>query len=406
MSPTRFLSGIILLTAFVPPLAASANLTRISFAQESWYDPSGNLYAPHSLVGRVVLSYVPDPTQTNFLNIAAYLPGQSSPAWIVGNLPLFPGASPASLSLNFDFGQLGIDSGTPVTILYIAATVGPTVRADAPAGPFTAYRVENVQQAAWSDVGAGVGADSGPLPSPLPDPGPVLGLMILSPELYTVSSDRSIRPVQEGRLQCFPGSTARSLDWLNRENNLRINKTVEQFYTDLSNMIGPIANDRNFPTSAAKCTEQIRRKDAYARATFNGAMTIQTKVYTQLAGISPINGVDITTPRDVDMLEWMIGEMQAGEDIELAYWRTTPGGSTIGLHIVTVVGLYTSRDGTIRVRYRDDEVQGDPNRGDSVVKDAPLFFQNGRWRFNMFRTEVFYLMSESPVRNPNVPPRR
>src|SRR5579859_1135968 len=105
ISPTRFLSGILLLTAFVPPLAASANLTRISFAQESWYDPAGNLYAPHSLVGRVQLTYIPDLTQTNFLNMQLTSPARARLSGLSAIYHFFPAPRPfrsvsTSISVN------------------------------------------------------------------------------------------------------------------------------------------------------------------------------------------------------------------------------------------------------------------------------------------------------------------
>jgi hypothetical protein len=71
-------------------------------------------------------------------------------------------------------------------------------------------------------------------------------------------------------------------------------------------------------------------------------------------------------------------------------WRTEKFA-----HIVTLTEVALNKDGSFKVRYREDGLQGDFNGGDQVVKDGKIFKQGGRWYFNNDKLELHFALSES-----------
>lgn len=380
------------------PLQAHPTLADVHFGQKDWYDPYGRLYAPDSVVGYLSFAYTPDPRRTFFLNVSAMLPG-GEPAWVVRNVPLFPSRSPRQrLGVDVDLARLGIVSGTPVSTIYLAfsltdgiRTAPPStypvlsltdgIRTAPPPTTFTAYPVETLVQADWNVVPISAEAFTDP---GSPEGSLLVGAPINIPEERP--EDRDIRPLQTDLLQCFPAAMARSLDWLNRTRNLGVDKSLADLYRDL------VGRNQNLPNGLDGPTEQIRRKNTYANATFGNRVV--TKVYDVSGRLGQMPGIEVKTSRDEELEAWLARESRT-EDIELGTFRTSPGGTFLGMHIVTLTGVYKTKEGRLMIRYRDDETQGNPRTGDREVKEGRLWFQQDKWRFVLFRTEVLVLIAES-----------
>jgi len=241
--------------------------------------------------------------------------------------------------------------------------------------------VENQIRFAWNDIGA-PGATV-----PFDDPGSPKGNKNTA-EPETKPKERDIEALQEEAARCFPGSMARSLDWLNREYKLGANKSIEDIYKELRDKVKDVAG-----TTVEKATAQIRLKDEYADATFG---KIVTKVYDPLGFVNRIPGVKERGPDVETLVEWLTREIET-EDVELAYfWRKgTDGATTDGAHIVTLVGVYETKDGKIKVRYRHDDHQGDDAKGDTEVMEAELYLKDDVYRFGSDQSLVWYGASES-----------
>ena len=365
---------------FVPSSAwTSPIISNVKLGQQDWFGPSANLVAPDSLWGYLSFDYTPDPSQTFFLNVSASLGGGPF-QWTIQNIPLFPALSDGDLGLDFDLGEFGISAGTDVSSLDVIMSLDSEFQTAPSAGLSSSFAVENLTYFSWNDIGdpeTTAGFD---------DPGRPKGNKNTA-EPDTKPKDRDIKPLQEDPNQCFPGSMARSLDWLNREYEIGVNKPIDDVYKELRDKVkSPAGKD-----VVEQATEQIRLKDEYAKATFKDS--IRTKVYDPLGFVNAIPGVAETTPKDEALLEWLEREMKT-EDVELAYyWKG-------GAHIVTIVSIYKTKDGKIKVRYRDDENQGNKSAGDSELKEKELYLRDGRFRFGADENSVWYLASESPIPEP------
>jgi hypothetical protein len=372
---------LLVLSGSARPLETAPSLFDVHFGQKNWYDPYGTLYAPYSLWGYLRFQYLPPVDRTFFLNVVALLPGRLDGAWVVRNVPLFPSnLSPRSLGVDVDLAMLGLTSGTPISTIDLTLSIDASIRTSAPsAQPSQPYPVEILVQDDWSALPIA--------PQPFPDPGSPEG-SILAAAPADKPEDRDIQPIQEDRLQCVPGAMARSLDWLNRTQKLGVNKSITDIYNELVKKI----NIKNAPNNFDAVTEQVKQKDAYTNAAFKNK--IVTKVYDASGKLGKIPGVEKKTPADEPLDAWLDREIKT-EDVELGTIRTSPGGTLLGLHIVTIVGIYKTNEPKLMVRYRDDEAQGDNTKGDKEPKEARLWFQDGRWRFVLFKTEVLLLVAES-----------
>src|SRR5262249_38673688 len=131
---------------------------------------------------------------------------------------------------------------------------------------FAGIGVPVIREFSWNDIG---GPDSPIAEGPLP--GKPVGTKNTGgvPEK---SADRDIKAGQEEDSQCFPGSMARSLDWLNRSANLGVNKTADKIYEELRDKVkNPAGADVK-----AKASKQIELKDQYAK---DMKSWMATKVY-------------------------------------------------------------------------------------------------------------------------------
>lgn len=363
-------------------VSAQPSITEITFSQLDWFGPDGSLAQTDSLYGQMSWSYDPDTTTTYYLNVNVSLTIGESGSWVIQNLPLFAvdddDFSTRSEGTYFNLAELGLIAGTDLSEIYYSATVDSTIRATNPGPAATFAAVETLERRA-TDV-----TDQSPDPGPF-DPGEPNGVK-LDAAPTKQNKARDVKGVQENHSKCCAGAFARSIDWLNREHKLGMNKNAQQIYEDLikANVSKP---DLGGPNSR---DEWIEAKNKYTREQTNNR--IVTKVWERTA--DTVDDTEGVVQETGDFAMWLIREIKT-EDVELAYFYPS------NAHIVTVLEVYT-KDGDTYVKYRDDEVQGDDSKGDGkggnkypAVKHAEIYKKNGEYHFGSDNNTIYFAVSES-----------
>jgi len=381
-----FLGGCWLFTATpdpAPPTETLLELSAMTFAQVDWYEADGTSVQADSLWCLMSWSYTPDLQTTFYLNVRASLTADDPGAWVVRNLPLFAvpdgNASPQREAAYINLGDVGLVFDTPAELvtgidvdqLYVSFSVGSEILNEYSGDPADAVAVGTAEHRA-----SGL-EDESPLSGPFTDPGEPEPLHVDGVPT-SVNAPRDVRGVQEGTARCAAGAFARSLDWLNREHELGIQKTAQQIYQDLVRAGVSEPNEDGTPAR----DEWIARKNELARRQTGNR--IVTKVWDRGTNIDPIENV---TEQNGDFAEWLQREIRT-EDVEIAYYY--PGNA----HIVTILQVYT-RGGSLFVKYRDDERQDDNTHGDTAVKHARIYKVGDEYRFGTDRNRIYFAVSES-----------
>ncbi|MCL4205693.1 MAG: VCBS repeat-containing protein, partial [Pirellulaceae bacterium] len=352
---------------FLPPVSGPPSVSNFEFSQLSWYDAGADTAKfPYSSWGMFQVDVVGDPSQTMYLNVAANAGNET--VWIVKNMPIF--ADLTNQGGDFDIALLGVPAGTQLTTLDFVATVSAKLQTDMPTGAMTTATVESVNHHPAGDAKLNQPA----LPD---DVGSPAGIMI-STAISNLIEHEGVPGVQEGTNQCLAGATARSIAWLNARYNLGSTKTPQQIYQDMEALNNSTATYGDF----------LKQKAAYLRNLAAGAgSTAETKILKVDVEVGNPEGVGQETGADVK--QWIRTELNRGEDVELDF----------DTHIITVTGTYDSGGQTF-LKYRDDEHQGNDDKGDSGTKMGELTKDaNGDWQFRPAGSNTFYkvrlAMSES-----------
>ena len=359
--------------------AHGLTLDQVVFEQADWYSPDGSLAQSDSLWGRLSISYIPDGA-TNYLNLGLANSLGGSEVWAVQNLPLFGlsgGAATRTELVDINLSELGFDPGDDWTGVFYNLSADPAVQI---ALLGSAAIFSNVNPVTYL---FGVSAESPDL-GPFTDPGAPVGIKIDN-AVTQGNPARDLKPVQEGCSQCSVGAFARSVDWLNREHDLGINRTAQQIFEDL------LAKGVGKPVPGQKTSrdEWVGFKNEYARE--KSGNRIVTKVWDSGNQVDAINGVE---EFGGDFAAWLKSELINGEDVELAYYY--PGNA----HIVTV-GEYYFKGDELFVKYRDDEFQGNDTKGDTGFKNAKIYKDaSGKYHFGADKNIIYYAVSESVVPEP------
>lgn len=363
------------LAALLSIYGGMAAAQTVRFYQLDWYQNGGLPAQINSVWGRMTIQYPPQP-QTHYLNVVvATNPNQ--PRWVIQNYPLRLNdncdPAPRLEAVDFNLAELGFFPGQDVSNLLFniqlttmpVATYGAAATFTTVVAPWVARGYDWLQEC--------------PVPGPFVNPGSPKGHKAGPAVAVAERAVRDMNPVQEGDSQCCAGSMARSLDWLNRKNDLGFERTAQEIFDDLV-AAGVSVPDPNLPRSREKW---IKKKDEYAKQ--KSGNQIETKVWDGGDFVDPIPGVAEETG---DFLEWLKAAWEGNKDIEIAYYY--PGSA----HIITVVDVYT-QDGKTFVKYRDDEEQGDGSKGDSTVKEAQVYKgADGKWHFGSDENVIYFAVSE------------
>jgi hypothetical protein len=365
------------------------DITSLRFTQRDWHLEDEVI--ENTSWGRVHLGYFPI-DETHFVNVVAQDVSQED-VWIVQNWPLFYVDNDVYderfKAVDFNLQELGYEEGEDCNEITYSITITPDqFTAPSPVDDWSTcpvlpleYRVLPYEQDTW------------PIPF---EPGEPVGCKG-DGEVEKLSGDRDIKPVQEGYYQCFAGSMARSIDWLNRKYNLGSDKTAQQIYDGLrADGVGDLEGIDDLKDALL---DWLPKKDQYA-STLTDNKVITTVWDSETAHpwvegegyVPPMEGIDEETG---DFLEWLIQDLKFGHDVELGW----PG------HIVTVVQIY-KKGSDYYIKYRDDETQAEgdtPNldKGDKEVKEAKIWLEDGMYRVGTHGRKVRYAISERSDVNQN-----
>ncbi len=345
---TRCAIGLVVLFALGHSALGVATIDNISISQADWLNSDGAVISQNSVWGRMDMDVHPDPTNIYYLNVSATIPSMPT-TWIIWNVPVFPSdsTSPIRQSVDIDLTDLGLAPGDDLTDIDIAYSITPDVLQVMPAATPELYDVGDV-------IYQASGAKIGP---PLLNVGAPMGVKATAAVTDAILHN-GVGSVQEEKNCCLAGAFARSLDWLNKHYKLGSGNSAQDFYTDL--------RKQKVSSSETTYEQDIVAKHKYLLKLSPGATT---KIL-DVAGIVDDNstpGIPQQTGKDV--VDWLYREMKT-EDVELHYDK----------HMITLTGIY-KQGGSIYVKYRDDEKQGDDAKGDKAEKTARLYKQNGDYYF-------------------------
>ena len=269
-----------------------------------------------------------------------YLNIVTSEGWVVRNLPIDTSSHFPGLSVVFDLGGPGA-----ITSLLVHTEVSELPVTSFAATPNTSYAVGSVEQNAQG---------RGELLGAAPAGAVNVNLVVFDPIGAINAFWQLLNPnVEQDKNQCGPASVANSLQWL--ENNGHI--TVEDEHVPGirdGSMVGEIDKDMNRqPHERVTDGNALSGKLKYIGDEGLGNKLVckhKNRVGSNFVSDQnlTVNGVTSTANTDVtqSLVEWIIGEIEAGEDVELAigwpngsgHWvRVNGGGHILGIPYITFV---------------------------------------------------------------------
>lgn len=285
-----------------------------------------------------------------------YLNVSSPQGWVVQNLPVdaaMVAAGYAGLSVLFDLGA----APGRVSSLAIAADVSPMPVLSFSASPSVSFNVGVVEMNAQGGINGNGGTRSGPTDHRI-------GGVNFTPAGPTFSIwQPNHGSVEQAVNQCGPASLANSFQYLED----RYGRVASQPHADIPGVNGVPANSRvaQFDLATGRAVgagiteaQFFNGKTKYIAD--NGLIHgLSVKSYGAAAGDQTLNGVfvDDQTNGGLSLVDWLLRELQHGEDVEL--WLNWNGG---GAHLVDLIGGGRT-NGTPWFAWVHDFKQGDNTKG-------------------------------------------
>lgn len=321
---------------------------------------------------------------TGFLNV--YNPSLGSNGWIVRNLPVQAGNSYPGISTMFDLGLSA--PGTPLTNVGLQMDFSP-----APTATFAGGGTTNSYtpvQLTYAAEGKYAGAVNTP-PVAGNNPNPALVNFAGGP-VFSLNWQPGHSSVEQDTNQCGPASVANSLDWLRSTYGAAAplnpalqnvpgiagapaNSLVAQLDTAMGRAAGQALNDKPFMNGKLSFIDN-------ANNGLKGKLII--KHWPGAGGGGGVNDthgnqtVGTTTSTDASAaggkeIDWIISELQHGEDVEMSWVWPGSGGHWVDL----VGGGYIM--GIPWVAWVHDAKQGDNTTGTGYLQGGLGFsFVNGQ----------------------------
>jgi hypothetical protein len=364
----RIFSAVIFLYTFFIPLRllAQGDINQLNIAQYDRYDAEGKLVFANSALAEVNFTAPRlEIKQAHYLNLFAKTVSGDKEVWLTENYPVLPGQNilrAICISVSVDLRLINLKPGEKAHEITYAYTLtsSPVKMAKARGDAFSARQYDSglgsrqigAPLSEWKTVkvahkklingsSAFFKEDGPPTVSGMSD--------AVAKEIY----HEDMPDVEEGINQCLPGSFARSIAWLNQQNNLGLNKTAQEIFDDLVDIFDDCpGNDWN----SYMC--RIDKKRQY------------------LDNIAPGSTTTSSLPSNIcGYLDNQMGSC----DVELDFgW---PNG---GAHIVTVSGYVEGADGCCYIYYRDDSEQGQPGgaceKFTRVCNGYIDYYSNGQWQ--------------------------
>ena len=344
----------------------------VSFSQLDWYY-HGDIHTLNSMWGRMDIVAEPD-SFFWYMNVVAGV--EYCPAWIIQNYPIFPAEYdvPNEQVIYFNIEDIGLSEGMSLSWINAVITYDLSPQETEPFGEPYIYDVTTSIRDAW-----------GHSPSEIEPVGTPKGHKAKGEVIKeNATKHTDIPSVQECHNNCITGAYARSIKWLDNENNLEnlpAGTSAQDIY-DILNASGVGHGSGQGKTEE----EMLEIKAAYLKGLDSRAVT----KFVDLTGWMSDNVTGCTEKTPDNLKKWLESELKRGEDIELCY----------DSHCITITGIYTQGNKTF-LEYKDDEHQGNDSAGDTAEKEGELTQIVGGWNFD--GSGVDYVVSESIIDNNNPP---
>ncbi len=314
-----------------------------------------------------------------FLNI--YNPSLGSDGWIVRNLPVDSASGLPGISTMFD---LGVSPGVPVTSVGLQADLSPVPTVSyGGSGPVNTFLPGSVTYAA---EGKGAGPNAPPAPGNVPAPGTVT----FAAPGFSLNWQTGHSSVEQDTNQCGPASVANSLDWLRSKYGAAApldpalqnvpgiagapaNSLVGKLDTAMGRAAGQTVNDKPFMNGKLSFIDTAgnglkgKLNIKHWPGAGNGANDTKGN---QTVGTTTSTDASATGGKEID---WIISELQHGEDVEMSWVWPGSGGHWVDL----VGGGYIL--GAPWVSWVHDAKQGDNTTGTGYLAGGLGFsFVNGQ----------------------------
>jgi hypothetical protein len=369
-----------MIACYTTAAVAQPVLTGTGFAQTDFLDLYGNMAERNSLWGNFSFSYDPDPAEFYYLNLKIANASGDPGVWAVQNLPLTTGLngdlSHRSENVHINLQDLGYQSGDDWTNAYYTVSIDSAIRMVAPTGTLSPSPVTDFTEDTW--------LESMPFDASTFSAGAPGNFVNREPVAPPVILEHDLKHLDEDPEYCMAGSFARSLDWLNRHNDLGL-PDLQGIYDDLKQWGVSDPGYPGFLTPPQAHAKWLLEKQGYMNKKAPGRVV--TKVIDLLSEVDPTPG--ISQQEGGDLFAWLKREWEHGEDIELAYAHST------GKHIKAVRDLVFDRSGRpLRLLTQDDK-QGKPDASDRMRVERIVLTSDGLYHMENVNRYVLFAVSES-----------
>jgi predicted RNA methylase len=324
---------------------------------------------PNSTYGVVSVTYPPI-DDVLFLNVDAISPITGDTIWIVQNMPLFPFPNVQTMDYWFDFSLLGYQNGDVIETLPVTRIARATGRTTAHIGDFSFIPV-NVESRPYIVPADNPGETTSSVPTSA-EPFefsswvPQVEIVYRGCEVPNIDLDRSNNPATAeyagDKNACGPASAANSMQWLELKHP-QINSN-----TTLREKVSQLSKGMNRANEAGVTTTQL----VNGKLDFIDKHKLPIRVKFQswflqdsaIASPNPAYGhkaenkaTDLSNPKPPTW-EFLMSEMQDGEDVEILFGWYDINGNRHGGHWITVTGII--QVGEFKgITFKDDENQSD-----------------------------------------------
>ncbi len=415
MPLVRFIAALCFCALALP----AATVQKIAVNQVDLY-LAGKLVEAKSHIGVVDVTYTPDPTGVQWINIVQ-TPASGSPRWLVRNLILLSQAYLHAPTYRISrYVDLLVTSGTNLSgtsylysyvITNAPLTTIPTIGLTAGTATVAVARMQTNSGLANAPTSMNSGAAPNLLASSDPSlsgssyaPPPVKEETNNTDQTPVVTGDPDMPNVTQGSMQCVPGAMANSMQWLAKKGKIKLSEDPKKTLSDLA------AGMSTDATKGSMLDSAISGLSSWA-----AGKSIPLNIEFQTDGaylglpttgdIKDKNGNTQAKGRGAPNWEFLFGEKQKGQDVIMIVDRLTHtiSGTMEVFHHAVVVEWAGTVAGQRSVTYRDDNYQN----GGATTKDqqeeigdrheSMNIDSNGNVERDLFDTRLRAMIAESPV---------
>jgi hypothetical protein len=331
---------------------------------------------PNSEYGDLQLDFDPDNDTLFFANIVArrVVSGvpQGSPQWLVENLGVPSavdiGVATATAAQTIDLSMIGVTRGSSVVGQQIEYTV---VFSTAPLSLQPVFNPDFVTTIRAREYSFGGVVTGGPANPCLDPPQPIAKAPFVDdgrPAKRVLR--RNVPNGEQGTNQCGPAALTNSLHWLAAQYPKQVdlfgqswNDTLLKFKAYTSWNINGISARNAVVGKLLFSLDPSKEFDPELVVKYQSSSVLADLGASVTAGGKTANRQNDGSPPTFD---WLLGELQAGEDVEIAlHWLSNDATKVCGGHMVVVVGAM--RVGNKMYLWTNDDGKQGPKIGDPPI---------------------------------------